>query len=182
MLTAADTSASDVDAAVAHVPDVTDARRQTVSNTLITGTSQGVVLAINIATIAVLARLLTPSDYGLVAMVLGAMAFMRPVSDAGLSIATIQTNRLTHAQLSNLFWLNASLGAGMAFLLALSAPLLATFNGEPRLISLTLALSATFLLLGLTVQHMALLKRQMKFRTIAAIEIRSEERRVGKEC
>lgn len=161
------------DAAVDCLPEVTDARRQTVSNTLVTCTSQAVVLVINIATIAALARLLTPSDYGLVAMVLGAMAFMRPVSDAGLSIATIQTSRLTHAQLSNLFWLNTCLGAGMALILALAAPLLAAFNSEPRLISLTLALSATFLLLGLSVQHMALLKRQMKFRTIAAIEIGS---------
>jgi polysaccharide transporter, PST family len=173
MLTAADTSASSVDAAVGHVPDVTDARRQTVSNTLITGTSQGVVLAISIATIATLARLLTPADYGLVAMVLGAMAFVRPLSDAGLSIATIQTERLTHAQLSNLFWINAALGAALAALLAAAAPLIASFYQEPRVVSLAFALSVSFILLGMSVQHMALLKRQMKFTSIAAIEIGS---------
>ena len=173
MLTAADTSASSVDAAVGHVPDVTDARRQTVSNTLITGTSQGVVLAINIATIATLARLLTPADYGLIAMVLGAMAFVRPLSDAGLSIATIQTERLTHAQLSNLFWINAVLGAALAALLAAAAPLIASFYQEPRVVSLAFALSLSFILLGLSVQHMALLKRQMKFTSIAGIEIGS---------
>ena len=54
----------------------------------------------------ILARLLTPRDFGLVAMVWTIMGFLRVFKEAGLSTATVQREGITHAQVSNLFWIN----------------------------------------------------------------------------
>jgi PST family polysaccharide transporter len=119
----------------------------------------------------VLARLLTPQDFGLVAMVYTFTGFLKIFNDAGLSTATIQREGITHAQVSNLFWTNIALGGGISLLLAALSPAIAWFYREPRLVAVTLALCGTFLLTSSAVQHLALLKRQMRFKMVAVIEI-----------
>ena len=121
----------------------------------------------------VLARLLTPQDFGLVAMVLTVTGFLKVFNDAGLSTATIQREGITHAQVSNLFWTNIALGGGISLLVAALSPAIAWFYREPRLAAITLAICGTFLLTSSAVQHLALLKRQMRFQVVAAIEISS---------
>ena len=66
----------------------------------------------------VLARLLVPQDFGLVAMVTTVMGFLRIFQDAGLSTATVQRQEITHAQVSNLFWVNVALGGIITLLVA----------------------------------------------------------------
>ena len=129
--------------------------------------------ALTLGSTMILARLLRPHDFGLVAMVLTVMGFMRLFRDAGLSIATVQRPEITHAQVSNLFWINAVLSGVLSLLVAACAPLIAWFYREPRLVALTTVLSATFFLTGVTVQHAAILNRQMLFRKIALIQIGS---------
>jgi O-antigen/teichoic acid export membrane protein len=148
-------------------------RNRTVSSSVVTTISQGIQFALNLASISVLARLLTPRDFGLVAMVTSIMGFLQVFQDAGLSTATVQREGITHAQVSNLFWVNVVLSGSVSLLVAGCAPLIARFYHEPRLISITLALSVTFLLVGSTVQHMALLNRQMRFKLIAFIQVGS---------
>jgi PST family polysaccharide transporter len=121
----------------------------------------------------ILARLLTPRDFGLVAMVMTVTNFLRVFKDAGLSIATVQRERITHAQVSNLFWTNIAVGALCSLIGAAAAPIIARFYHNPRLIDLTLILSTTFIISGSTVQHQALLKRQMRFKALALIEVSS---------
>ena len=101
------------------------------------------------------------------------MGFLRVFKEAGLSTATIQREDITHAQVSNLFWINLAVSGFISLLVAVAAPLLAWFYREPRLVGITLALSSSFLLAGLAVQHMALLNRQMRFKAIALIQIGS---------
>ena len=119
----------------------------------------------------VLARLLVPQDFGLVAMVTTVMGFLRIFQDAGLSMATVQRQEITHTQVSNLFWVNIALGGVTTLLVAASAPAIAWFYREPRLVGITLMLSISFLLASSTVQHIALLNRQMRFRVIATIDL-----------
>ena len=121
----------------------------------------------------VLARLLTPRDFGLFAMVTAVIGYLRVFKDAGLSTATVQREDITQAQVSNLFWINVGLSGAITLLLAASSPLVARFYHEPRLIGVTLTLSATFLLNGLAVQHAALLRRQMRFKALTVIQISS---------
>lgn len=146
---------------------------RTVSSGLVTGIAQVAQFGLNLLSVVVLARLLSPRDFGLVAMVGTIMGFLRIFNDAGLSMATVQRDEITHAQVSNLFWTNIALGGFASLVLIVSAPAIAWFYREPRLVSVTLLLSMNFLMSGSAVQHMALLKRQMQFKKIAVIQIGS---------
>lgn len=148
-------------------------KSRTVSSGFITAASQGIQFVLTVVSTMVLARLLTPRDFGLLAMVWTIIGFLRVFKDAGLSAATVQREGITHTQVSNLFWVNVAVGSFASVLVAVSAPIIAWFYREPRLVGITLALSSTFLLAGLAVQHMALLNRQMRFKTIAFIQVGS---------
>jgi PST family polysaccharide transporter len=118
-----------------------------------------------------LARLLTPVDFGLVAMVTAVTAIAAAFSDLGLTEATIQRKEITHSQVSTLFWINVGMGVLLTLVTAAMAPVLAWFYKEPRLLGITLAVSPTFLIGGLRAQHNALLKRQMRFSAIAVRDV-----------
>jgi PST family polysaccharide transporter len=85
----------------------------------------------------------------------------------------VQRERITHAQVSNLFWINIAVSTVSTLIVAASAPMVARFYHNPKLITITLLLSTTFLISGSTVQHQALLKRQMRFKALALIELGS---------
>ena len=126
---------------------------------------------VRVASGMALARLLTPEDFGVVAMVVAVANFAALFRDLGLAVATIQRERVTHEQLSNLFWVNVLVGVTtMAITIAL-APAIARFYGEARLVRVTVCLSSAFLFGGLAVQHRALLKRQMRFGRLAAVDV-----------
>ncbi|HEV2454848.1 MAG TPA: lipopolysaccharide biosynthesis protein, partial [Verrucomicrobiae bacterium] len=148
-------------------------KNRTVSGGFVTTVSQGIQFFLTLLSTIILARLLTPRDFGLVAMVSTLTGFLWIFRDAGLSIATVQRDGITHAQVSNLFWVNVVVSGMVGLLVAASAPLLAWFFHEPRLVPITIALSSVFLLTGLAVQHTALLSRQMRFKTIAVIQVGS---------
>ncbi|MGH7979071.1 MAG: oligosaccharide flippase family protein [Limisphaerales bacterium] len=152
---------------------LTGLKRRAISSGFITAASQCIQFVLTLGSTMILARLLTPRDFGLLAMVWTIMGFLRVFNDAGLSTATVQREGITHSQVSNLFWVNVAVSGLISLLVAASAPLMAWFYREPRLIAITLALSATFLLAGLAVQHMALLNRQMRFKAIAGIRVGS---------
>src|SRR5262245_19336527 len=96
-----------------------------VSSGFVTISAQGVQFVLNIVGVMLLARLLTPKDFGLVAMVTTIVSFLRIFNDAGLSTATIQREGITHAQVSNLFWTNVACGGLISLLLVVSAPAIA---------------------------------------------------------
>ena len=152
---------------------LTNLKIRTISSGFVTITAQGAQFLLNLGTIMILARLLTPQDFGLVAMVTTVMGFLRTFGDAGLSTATVQREGITHAQVSNLFWVNVAVGGLMSLIVAGFAPLIAWFYRDPRLVPITLALSITFLMTGSAVQHWALLTRQMRFKVMAAIQLSS---------
>lgn len=127
--------------------------------------------ALQIASTMVLARLLTPADYGLVGMVLVITGLAERLTTMGLTTATIQRKEITHAQVNALFWLNAALGVAAAACLAAAAPLIASFYGRAELVPVVVALSSAFVLSGLTAQHKALLARNMRFAALASAEI-----------
>lgn len=120
-----------------------------------------------------LARLLSPEDFGLVAMVSTVMGFLIAFREMGLSTATIQSQTLSHGQVSNLFWTNLAVGMVIAVGLVAGAPAIAWFFNEERLVAITISLSFLFLLNAITVQNIALLNREMRFLAISAIEVGS---------
>lgn len=148
-----------------------DLKGRSVRGGAVTLTSQGIKFALQLGTTMVLARLLTPADFGLIAMVTAITGFVVMFKDAGLSMATVQRKDITHEQVSTLFWINVGLSALVMMVIAALAPAIAAFYAEPRLVWITLALAGTMLFGGLTVQHQALLRRQMRFKALAIIEI-----------
>ncbi len=152
---------------------LTNLKGRVISSGFVTMAAQGAKFALNLAYTMVLARLLMPDDFGLIAMVMTVTSFLRVFKDAGLSTATVQREGITHAQVSNLFWINLAVSALASLIMVSTAPLIAWFYREPRLVTVTMALSITFLLSGSAVQHQALLNRQMRFKVIALIEVAS---------
>jgi O-antigen/teichoic acid export membrane protein len=126
--------------------------------------------AIRLGSLMVLARLLSPAEFGLVAMVNAVAGVFTLMRDAGLSIATVQSKSISHEQVSTLFWINTGLGLAMSAAFFGLAPVLVAFYGEPRLYWITVAVGSGFILNAAGVQHSALLQRQMRFATLAAIE------------
>lgn len=119
----------------------------------------------------VLARLLLPADFGLIAMVAAFSGFLFLFQDMGLTIATVQRKEISHKQVSMLFWINMLVGFTIMSVFAGISPLIAWLYSEPELIGITLAMSLTFPLAGLSAQHFAIMRRQMRYRAIASIEI-----------
>ncbi|MBV8190161.1 MAG: lipopolysaccharide biosynthesis protein [Alphaproteobacteria bacterium] len=132
--------------------------------------SQGVRVAAQLLTMVVLVRLLSPSTFGLLAMVGSLGVMLDLVKEFGLSAATIQRQDISHAQVSALFWINAGVGVLLAAGLFAGAPALAAFYAQPDLEAVARCLALGFLMSGLTVQHWALLRRQMRFAAIAGLE------------
>src|SRR5215813_10027618 len=77
------------------------------SNGLVATTAQGFKFGLTLLGALILGRLLTPQDFGLVGMVSTITAFLGMFSDFGLSTATVQAEKLTDQQASNLFWINS---------------------------------------------------------------------------
>ena len=148
-----------------------DLRRKTVRSGLVTVLAQAANFCVYTVSTMVLARLLSPEDFGLVGMVTAVTGFLRVFKDAGLSVATVQREVITHEQISTLFWVNMVVGILLAIVSLVLAPLLAIFYREPRLIWITVAMGASFVFGAASAQHEALLRRQMRFKALAAIEM-----------
>lgn len=119
----------------------------------------------------ILARLLGPKEFGLVGMVTAFTGVLNLLRDFGLSSAAVQRATITDEEISTLFWMNLLVGTILGLLTAAIAPFLAAFYHEPRLVSVTLALAAAFVFNAAGVQHSALLQRQMRFTTMALIQV-----------
>ncbi len=136
---------------------------------LVAITSQGLKFVVMLVATSVMARLLTPADYGLIGMVAFVTGFVSLYKDLGLSAATIQRDEINSEQISTLFWVNVLLSVGITVVTTAIAPLVAWFYGEPRLTWITIVTSFGFLISGLAVQHEALLRRQMRYFALAVI-------------
>lgn len=148
-----------------------DLERRSVRGGVLTITSQGTQFLLQSISTITLARLLTHEDFGLVAMVMAITSLGQAFADLGLSEATIQRENISHEEVSTLFWINVGVGLALTLITIGLAPVLAWFYREPRIRNITLILSVTFLVGGLRVQHDALLKRQMRFFSIAIRDI-----------
>ena len=148
-----------------------DLRKRTVRGSAFIIGAQGCRFVLQLGAIALLARLLKPDDFGLVAMVTILTGLMLMFRDLGLSMATIQRAEISHPQVTNLFWVNVAVSLLAAAAFARAAPAVAWFYKEPRLVAVTIVLSLGFLLSGLAAQHQALLRRQMRYRRLACVEL-----------
>jgi len=133
--------------------------------------SGGVGLAVQTIATVVLARLLTPRDFGIVVMVTTFSLLLSNFGLNGFTEAVVQREEINHSLASNLFWINVGGSSLLAIAFALVGPLLAKFYGDPRIVGVTEALALTIFLTGLSVLHLALLKRAMGFSMASANDV-----------
>ena len=126
---------------------------------------------IQFVTTAILARLLSPTDFGLVGMATIVIGFVNLFKDLGTSSAIIQRKNVSKELIYSLFWINVAFGSLGTIVLFTSAPMIAKFYQEPRLTSILQILSLSFFISGLSILQKALLERNLKFKTLAKIDI-----------
>lgn len=130
-------------------------------------------ILISLASVVILARLLDPTDFGLVAMVGVVSTLGTILRDLGLSVATLKAPTLSNQLASNAFWLNVTMSGMATALIAASGTLLATIYQEPRLVTITPFLAFTTLLGGLQAQIQVQLSRAKRFGAQALISVSS---------
>lgn len=131
---------------------------------------QGVRILVLLVGTVVLARLLLPSDFGLLAIVASVVALGELVRDFGLSTAASREPNLSRGQQSNLFWINSSLGALLTVVAFLFAKPMALIFNEADLETIMRAVSIVFLLAGLSTQFRTELARKLRFGALAVAD------------
>lgn len=145
-------------------------RSRAVSNARWIAVSRVVSVAVQLLSVMWLARLLTPADYGVVAMALVVTNLATLVRDMGTGLALIQKEDLKEETILTAFWFTAGLGAALGLLVAGLAPLMAHVFEASAVSGVLWVLATTFPILGSTTVHQALLERDSRFPLLARIE------------
>lgn len=152
--------------------DLAEIKKQSIWGALMTVGARVVIVLFSLASTAVLARLLAPEDFGVLAMVMSVVGLVGVFKDFGLSAAAVQASHsLTPAQASNLFWLNVAAGALLTLLTMAAAPLIGRVFVQPALVPVTMCVALSFVLGSLGNQHAATLQRMLLFKRKAAADI-----------
>ncbi|MGB9845756.1 MAG: lipopolysaccharide biosynthesis protein [Methanothermobacter tenebrarum] len=152
-------------------PDDLDLKTKAMKGGLISISSRIILLGIQFIGIVVLARLLSPDDFGLIAMAQVFTNLFFVFQDVGLTDATIQASQLNHKIASTLFWINSGIGVLIALIVFILAPFAVMFFKRPQLLPILFAYATIFIFYGLSFQHQALLKRKLKFMQIGIIGV-----------
>lgn len=146
-------------------------KRRSAHGAVATFVAQALRFVLQFGAQVTLAHLLLPADFGLLAMIAPVLSFVQIFNELGLSQATIQKPEITQGELSALFWINVGISVTLATVMAAASPLVALFYGESRLTLICIAIAGFLVLSGMTTQHIALMNRRMKFKSLAAIDI-----------
>ncbi|MFC7521902.1 lipopolysaccharide biosynthesis protein [Xanthomonas populi] len=140
----------------------------------VTMIGQSAKMVVQFGGIILLARLLTPYDYGLMAMVTAIVGAAEILRDFGLSAAAVQAKHVSREQRDNLFWINSGIGLSLSVVVYASSHLIANFYKEPALVMISQALAVTFLINGMTTQYRAHLSRGLRFGQVALSDVGSQ--------
>ncbi len=152
-------------------PPAVELRQRAVQGAGVTLLSGGVGLAIQVIATVVLARLLTPRDFGLVAMVTTFSLLLVNFGLNGFTEAIVQREEIDHGVASNLFWINLGAGTLLTIGFATAGSLLARFYNDAHVARVALGISPTIFVTSLSVLHLALLKRAMRFSEVSINDI-----------
>jgi len=119
----------------------------------------------------VLARLLTPEDFGVVGMLFVITGFALAFSDAGLSSSLIYDQSATEAHFSTVFWLQVLLGVFLTGVFFVGGAVIARFYDLPVLDPLTKLISLIFVVQSLGQTHAAMLSKQLRFKELAVVSV-----------
>ena len=146
-------------------------KHQAISGVRWTGLSTGITTGLQFIQVAVLARLLRPEDFGLMAMVMVVIGFAQVISEAGLSEAIIQRKEPKRTELSSLYWFNIMIGLIIFLSLWIVTPWIAIAFDAEELNVLLPVIGITFLIAPLGVQFQALIQKKLCFNLLAGVEV-----------
>jgi PST family polysaccharide transporter len=146
-------------------------RKNLFSGVLYTGISKYLGILLSIVIGAILARLLTPTEFGLVALVTVFIGFFRLLSNVGIGPAVVQNQKLTDTDIESIFLFSLILGFLFGCLFFLSSTFIASFYGNPELVPIVQLLSITIFFTALQIVPNAILLKQLKFKKIGIITI-----------
>ncbi|HKR17801.1 lipopolysaccharide biosynthesis protein [Rhizorhapis sp.] len=152
-------------------PPLENLRRKATVGAAFTGGAQAFRTILQILSVVVLSRLLSPQDFGLMAMISPLMLFVMLFGQLGLNNAIITAKSISPEQLSTIFWINSGVAAFLGAIFAGSAPLIAWFYNEPGLVAPVLVLAGSILISAISSQHQALINRSMHFGRLALIDV-----------
>jgi O-antigen/teichoic acid export membrane protein len=147
----------------------TDLKKRAVKGAGFTVVSQASTFLMHIISTVVLARLLTPDDFGLVAMAVTFSLLLQNFGLNGFTEAVMQRETLDQPLVSTLFWINIGSSLGLTLLFMAAAPALSWLYHEPRLQAISIWVALSIIFTGLANIHAALLKRNMEFKITSAI-------------
>lgn len=136
-----------------------------------TGGAQLLSQSLHIAIRLILARLLLPADFGLVAMAVVLLSVTSLISDLGLGNALVQRPQLDESHRSTSFWFTGAVSLALFTVFCLGAPLASWFFDETRVTPILRALSLTLLLAAPESTYAALLMRRMDFKSLGLRQI-----------
>jgi PST family polysaccharide transporter len=146
-------------------------RRVAVRGAGVTALCQGLGFAIQMIATVILARLLTPADFGLVAMVTTFSLLLMNAGFNGITEAVVQRDEIDQRLATNLFWITVGVGCVLSIAFASAGSLLARFYGDARIAPVAVAMSAAIGLSSASVMHLALLKRGLRFSRVSANDL-----------
>jgi PST family polysaccharide transporter len=157
---------------VTNLSDV-ELKHQAIKGGAVSLIARGLALIIQFFSVVVLARLLSPDDFGIYTMATVFTSIFFVFQDVGLTDATIQAPSLNHETLSTLFWINSGIGLIIAIIICALSPVAVLFFKKPELKLILFVSSTAFIFWGISVQHLALLKRKLKFTEASIISVTS---------
>jgi len=128
---------------------------------------------LQLAQTAILARLLVPADYGLMAMAGVVSGFALIFSDLGLNAAYLQKRNVTREERSSLFWMNLGVSTFLAVLMVILSPLLAQVFGDKQLVPILILSSTVFVFSSLGQQIKITAEKALDFRPVAILDVSS---------
>lgn len=146
-------------------------KKQTISGVKWTTISTVLNNILQLIQLAILARLLNPKDFGLMAIVMVVLGFVSGFADLGISNALIHRQNITKNELSSLYWLNIVSGIAMCIVTSAISPLISKFYKEPELTKLIILISFTFIIQSFSQQFSMLLQKELRFKELARIEM-----------
>lgn len=145
-------------------------RHATLRGTSVTLLAQIFRQAISLIGTVVVARFVCPVDFGFIAMVVAPLTVVEIIREFSLMNVCVQTPELDHDRVNALFWFNALAGTAAAVIVMACSPWLSMFYGIMQIREVTIILAFGLLIASFGIQHFGLLRRQMRFGTVACVE------------
>lgn len=163
----------DPNGAASNAAPKSDLGRRSSIGILIMTASQASRFVINFGSMIILARLLQPWQFGLVAMVTPMVSFLYVFADLGLAQTVVQRPDLSELELSSLFWVVVAVTSLLSLIFAGISPVVSAFYHEPKLAMIFLCFSPIIAFSGLAIVPRAMLTRDGQFKLLAVIDVAS---------